>query len=124
VARKPTEYVQFKLRIRESFRLQIKAAAEKKKHSANIEAVERLERSLKRDEDSDLIQRASAAIVEDMRRILALTEERKAKNEKMRLQMEKELEHALVPVDPATAAYIRALFAHWTALPREEPNSK
>lgn len=43
MARKPTEYVQFKLRIRESLRRKIEKAAEKKKISANAEAVERIE---------------------------------------------------------------------------------
>jgi hypothetical protein len=45
MARKPTDYVQFKLRIRQSLLKQIQKEAEKKKHSANNEAVERLERS-------------------------------------------------------------------------------
>jgi hypothetical protein len=45
MARKPTDYVQFKLRIRQSLLKQIQKQAEKKKHSANNEAVERLERS-------------------------------------------------------------------------------
>jgi uncharacterized lipoprotein len=45
VARKPTDYVQFKLRIRESLRRKIERAAEKKKHSANAEAVELIERA-------------------------------------------------------------------------------
>jgi hypothetical protein len=43
VARKPTEYVQFKLRIRESLRRKIERAALKGAHSANAEAVKRLE---------------------------------------------------------------------------------
>jgi hypothetical protein len=43
MARKPTEYVQFKLRIRESLRRKIEKAAEKKAQSANAEAVERIE---------------------------------------------------------------------------------
>jgi hypothetical protein len=43
MARKPTDYVQFKLRIRQSLLKQIQKEAAKKKHSANNEAVERLE---------------------------------------------------------------------------------
>jgi len=43
--RKPTDYVQFKLRIRQSLLKQIQKEAAKKKHSANNEAVERLEQS-------------------------------------------------------------------------------
>ena len=45
MARKPTDYVQFKLRIRQSLVKQIQKEAAKKKHSANNEAVERLEKS-------------------------------------------------------------------------------
>jgi hypothetical protein len=45
MARKPTDYVQFKLRIRQSLLKQIQKEAAKKKHSANNEAVERLEKS-------------------------------------------------------------------------------
>jgi hypothetical protein len=43
MARKPTEFVQFKLRIREALRRKIERAAEKKAISANAEAVERIE---------------------------------------------------------------------------------
>jgi guanylate kinase len=49
MARKPTDYVQFKLRIRQSLLKQIQKEAAKKKHSANNEAVERLERSFEDD---------------------------------------------------------------------------
>ena len=49
-ARKPTDYVQFKLRVRQSLLKQIQKEAAKKKHSANNEAVERLERSFVVDE--------------------------------------------------------------------------
>jgi hypothetical protein len=45
MARKATEFVQFKLRIREGLRRKIESAAEKKDISANAEAVERLENS-------------------------------------------------------------------------------
>jgi hypothetical protein len=45
MARKPTDYVQFKLRIRQSLVKKIQKEAAKKKHSANNEAVERLEQS-------------------------------------------------------------------------------
>ena len=50
MARKPTEYVQFKLRIRESLRRKIEKAAEKKAHSANAEAVERIEQTFEEEE--------------------------------------------------------------------------
>jgi hypothetical protein len=43
--RKETDFVQFKLRIREGLRRRIQREAEKKKISANAEAVERLEKS-------------------------------------------------------------------------------
>jgi hypothetical protein len=46
MARKATEYVQFKLRIREGLRRRIELEAKKKEHSANTEAVSRLERSI------------------------------------------------------------------------------
>jgi hypothetical protein len=49
MARKPTEFVQFKLRIREGLRREIERAAKKKAISANAEAVERLEQSFKAD---------------------------------------------------------------------------
>ena len=45
MARRPTEYVQFKLRIRESLRRKIEKAAELRDHSANAEAVWRIERT-------------------------------------------------------------------------------
>ena len=50
MARKPTEYVQFKLRIRESLRRKIERAAELRNHSANAEAVWRIERTFDQDE--------------------------------------------------------------------------
>jgi hypothetical protein len=50
MARKPTEYVQFKLRIRESLRRKIEKAAEKKARSANAEAVERIEQTFEEEE--------------------------------------------------------------------------
>lgn len=45
MARKSTEFVQFKLRVREGLRVKIEREAKKKDQSANNEAVERLERS-------------------------------------------------------------------------------
>jgi hypothetical protein len=50
MARKPTDYVQFKLRIREALRRKIERAAEKAAHSANAEAVERIEYTFKEEE--------------------------------------------------------------------------
>jgi hypothetical protein len=52
MARKPTDYVQFKLRVRRSLLLKIQREAEKKKHSANTEAVNRLEESFDRVEQA------------------------------------------------------------------------
>jgi hypothetical protein len=45
VARKSTEWVQFKLRIRQGLRREIEKAAKKNNRSANNEAVARLEKS-------------------------------------------------------------------------------
>src|SRR5262249_30097590 len=45
MARKPADFVQFKLRIREDLRRRLEREAEKKKISTNAEAVERLEKS-------------------------------------------------------------------------------
>jgi hypothetical protein len=53
MARKPTDYVQFKLRIRESLRRKIERAAEKQAHSANAEAVERIEHTFAQDEENE-----------------------------------------------------------------------
>jgi hypothetical protein len=50
MARKSTDYVQFKLRIRESLRRKIERAAEKKAISANAEAVERIEKTFAEEE--------------------------------------------------------------------------
>jgi hypothetical protein len=50
VARKPTDYVQFKLRIREALRRKIERAAALRDHSANAEAVWRIERTFEQDE--------------------------------------------------------------------------
>jgi hypothetical protein len=49
VAKKPTEFTQFKLRIREGLRREIEKAAKKKGRSANSEAVARLEKSFEAD---------------------------------------------------------------------------
>src|ERR1700722_19418824 len=60
MARKPTDYVQFKLRVRRSLLLKIQREAEKKKHSANTEAVNRLEESFDRSEQA----RRDSAIID------------------------------------------------------------
>jgi hypothetical protein len=53
LARKPTDFIPFKLRIREALRRRLEREAEKKKISTNAEAVERLEWSFFREyEDS------------------------------------------------------------------------
>ncbi len=49
MARKPTEFVQFKLRIREGVRRDIEREAKRKAHSTNQEAVLRLEQSFEED---------------------------------------------------------------------------
>ena len=59
MARKLTDYVQFKLRVRRSLLLKIQREAEKKKHSANTEAVNRLEESF---DHSEQARRDSAII--------------------------------------------------------------
>jgi hypothetical protein len=61
MARKPTEFVQFKLRIREALRRKIEKAAEKKDISANAEAVERIEHTFEQDEARE----AAAKYVEE-----------------------------------------------------------
>jgi hypothetical protein len=50
MARKPTDYVQVKVRMREALRRQLEKAAEKKKISANAETIERIERTFVLDE--------------------------------------------------------------------------
>jgi hypothetical protein len=49
MARQPTEFVQFKLRLRQPLLKKIQKEAAKKKVSANVEAVERLEQSFESD---------------------------------------------------------------------------
>ena len=53
MARKSTEYFQFKLRIRESLRRKIEKAAEKADHSANAEAVRLIEHALDEEDRSE-----------------------------------------------------------------------
>jgi hypothetical protein len=60
MANKPTDYVQFKLRVRRSLLIKIQREAEKKKHSANTEAVNRLEESFDRNEQA----RRDSAIID------------------------------------------------------------
>jgi hypothetical protein len=60
MAKKPTDYVQFKLRVRRSLLQKIQREAEKKKHSANTEAVNRLEESFDRHEQA----RRDSAIID------------------------------------------------------------
>ena len=57
MARKPTEFTQFKLRIRESLRRKIERAADKKAISANAEAVERIERTFDEEERQEAFSR-------------------------------------------------------------------
>jgi hypothetical protein len=60
MAKKPTDVVQFKLRVRRSLLQKIQREAEKKKHSANTEAVNRLEESFDRSEQA----RRDSAIID------------------------------------------------------------
>src|SRR4051794_20993023 len=60
MAHKSTDYVQFKLRVRRSLLNKIQREAEKKKHSANTEAVARLEESFVRGEQA----RRDSAIID------------------------------------------------------------
>jgi hypothetical protein len=60
MAKKPTDYVQFKLRVRRALLVKIQREAEKKKHSANTEAVARLEESFFRSEQA----RRDSAIID------------------------------------------------------------
>ncbi|HXB76727.1 MAG TPA: Arc family DNA-binding protein [Bradyrhizobium sp.] len=62
--RKSTEFVQFKLRIREGLRREIEKAAKKKGISANAEAVERLEKSLVAENQFGLLEQFFAQLVE------------------------------------------------------------
>jgi hypothetical protein len=55
MAKKSTDYVQFKLRVRRSLLIKIQREAEKKKHSANTVAVTRLEESFDRWRDSAIL---------------------------------------------------------------------
>jgi hypothetical protein len=50
MARKPTDYVQFKIRMREALRRKLERAAELKDISANAEAIERIEATFKQEE--------------------------------------------------------------------------
>jgi hypothetical protein len=59
MGRKPTDTVAFKLRIRESLRRKIEKAAERKKISANAEAVERIEKTF--DDEERLIEARTRA---------------------------------------------------------------
>jgi hypothetical protein len=56
VAKKATELVQFKLRIREGLRRQIEREANKNGRSVNAEAVERLERSFEQQQTAEVIK--------------------------------------------------------------------
>ncbi|WOH55140.1 Arc family DNA-binding protein [Bradyrhizobium sp. BWC-3-1] len=82
MARKPTDYVQFKLRIRESLRRKIEKAAEKKATSANAEAVERIEHSFQQEEAHEAwrrdMERRADQIDEEIRRKAEEQAEREA----------------------------------------------
>jgi len=51
MARKPTDYLQVKVRMREALRRKLERAAELRKHSANAEAIWRIERTFAQDEN-------------------------------------------------------------------------
>src|SRR4051812_31929721 len=61
MARKPTEYVQLKLRIRESLRRKLARAAQKEDRSANAEAVKRLEDSFDLEDQMDALTKKWSA---------------------------------------------------------------
>jgi hypothetical protein len=60
-SRKPTEFVQFKLRVREGLRKRIEREAKRRDESANNEAVRRLEESFEFEEDIAELARLKAA---------------------------------------------------------------
>jgi hypothetical protein len=65
VPKKPTDLVQFKLRIRDGLRRQIEREAKKRSRSANAEAVARLEQSFAQQETADLIKDTARAAAHD-----------------------------------------------------------
>jgi hypothetical protein len=69
MARKATDFVQFKLRIREGLRRKIERSAEKKKISANAEAVELLEAAFENEEHIGELQQLEQRI-KDMQQTL------------------------------------------------------
>jgi hypothetical protein len=65
VPKKATEFIQFKLRIREGLRRQIEREAKKNGRSVNSEAVARLEQSFAQQETADLIKDTARATALD-----------------------------------------------------------
>jgi hypothetical protein len=65
MAKKPTDYVQFKLRVRRALLQKIQREAEKSKHSANTEAVNRLEQSFTLDRNSAVIDAIISMLIDD-----------------------------------------------------------
>src|SRR4051794_26708753 len=67
MARKPTEYVQFKLRVREGLRAKIEREAKKRGESTNNEAVERLEKSFEAEQRMAAFTEQFEARIDDWR---------------------------------------------------------
>jgi hypothetical protein len=69
IKRKKTDYVQFKIRLRESLRKQLEDAARSKHVSLNSEIVDRLEQSLSQASVRDDINSARVAIQDQLRQL-------------------------------------------------------
>jgi hypothetical protein len=69
MARKPTDEVQLKLRFDEKLRRRLAREAERNDRSMNAEIVLRLESSFRQEDTEQLLERALAAIVVDVRDI-------------------------------------------------------
>jgi uncharacterized protein (DUF1778 family) len=73
VQRRPTEIVQVNLRLRENFRKQIQAAADKAGRSFNQEVVHRLEQSFNAENIDAIVRRAvsdtGAVVIKEVRKL-------------------------------------------------------
>jgi len=121
MARKPTDFVQFKLRIREGLRRKIEREAEKKKISANAEAVERIERTFKEEEWMEAQQKAFK--VYEAEHLRAFVEQQAREEEELKTALrDSNLLRSLVGGD-ANARLLRMMVLglgnnpDWTATP-------
>jgi len=121
MARKPTDFVQFKLRIREGLRRKIEREAEKKKISANAEAVERIERTFKGEEWMEAQQKAFK--VYEAEHLRAFVEQQAREEEELKTALrDSNLLRSLVGGD-ANARLLRMMVLglgnnpDWTATP-------